>query len=153
VGGSVAVSSTEPGDGVTRLVDTVIALSGAFLAAGDGLVAEFGLTASRWLTLGAVQDGGLSIAQIARRRGLRRQSVRESVERLERDGLVERAADPRDARAPVVSLTATGRAALEAIEPKRAAWAAGLEASIDSRALAAALETLAGVRARLTASA
>jgi DNA-binding MarR family transcriptional regulator len=108
---------------LTVLVDEVFRLADAFSAAGDRLVAGERLTSARWLTLGAVAHGPLSVAGIARRRGLRRQSAAESVAALERDGLVTRRPDPDDARAPLVHLTAEGRETLERIRPLRRAWA------------------------------
>lgn len=55
-------------------------------SAGDEIAVPEQLTAARWLVLGALQDGPLSPAEIARRRGLQRQSVRESVLRPEKSG-------------------------------------------------------------------
>ncbi|MGW0593939.1 MarR family winged helix-turn-helix transcriptional regulator [Streptosporangium sp. NPDC002607] len=98
---------------------------------------EIGL---RYLSLGyrlrkVVDDGmtagGLSLArtkvlQVLDRRGAMRQSslaqelghaprsVTQSVEALEREGLVERAADPEDGRSKLVSLTPEGARALAA---------------------------------------
>ena len=88
------------GKELTALVDEVFRLSDALTAAGDRLVAGEHLTAARGLTLGAVAHGPLSVAGIARRRGMRRQSAAESVAALERAGLVTRQPDPDDARAP-----------------------------------------------------
>jgi DNA-binding MarR family transcriptional regulator len=138
-----------PGDAVTRLVDAVIAVSGGFTAQGDALVADLGLTAARWLLLGALQDAPATIAAVARRRGLRRQSAREGMERLERAGLVVRSANPTDARAPRFTLTAAGQAALADIEPRRVAWARDLEQSLDPAALATTLTLLTALRERL----
>lgn len=113
-------------DGARRLVelvDEVFRLADTFTRAGDQLVAGEGLTAARWLTLGAIAHDPLSVAAIARRRGMRRQSAAESVAALERAGLVSRVPDPADARAPLVTLTAEGRATLERIRPTRIHWA------------------------------
>lgn len=128
----------EGGRRLTELVDEVFRLADAFARAGDELVAEEGLTAARWLTLGAVAHGPLSVAAIARRRGMRRQSAAEGVAALERVGLVERIPDPADARAPLVRLTGAGRAALERIRPIRTAWAERTAAVADPAELAAA---------------
>jgi DNA-binding MarR family transcriptional regulator len=138
-------------DAVTRLVDAVFAVNGAFTAQGDALVADFGLSAARWLILGALRDGPATIAAVARRRGLRRQSARESVERLERAGLVARAPNPADARAPLFALTAAGHDALTRIEPRRAAWARDLAAALEPEALATTLALLATLRERFAA--
>jgi DNA-binding MarR family transcriptional regulator len=140
-----------PGDELTRLVDAVIGLSGAFWAEGDRLTAPLGLTGAQWTVLGALQDGPLSVAAIARRRGLRRQSVRETVARLEQSGFVERRADPEDARAPLVTMTRQGRQALRRIEPSRARWAADVESRHDPAEVRRAVELLNRLRAEFSA--
>lgn len=134
---------------LTELVDEVVRLSGAFLAEGDAITAPFGLTAARWLVLGALADESVSVSELARRRGLTRQSVRESAARLERDGLVIRMVDPDDARAPRLALTPLAREALEHIEPARAAWAERVSASVGADELSRALATLRAVAAQL----
>jgi DNA-binding MarR family transcriptional regulator len=129
----------ESGRRLTELVDEVFRLADVFARAGDALVAPEGLTAARWLTLGAVAHGPLSVAEIARRRGMRRQSAAEGVAALERAGLVERIPDPSDARAPLVLLTARGRDALERLRPVRTEWAEAAAAVAEPAELAAAI--------------
>jgi DNA-binding MarR family transcriptional regulator len=84
-----------------------------------------------WRTLGRTQPGELSrtaasvlaslrdagpqrITVLADAESVAQPSMTTLVGRLERDGLVERAADPADARAVLVSLTSKGRERLEA---------------------------------------
>lgn len=136
-------------DRLTELVDEVFRLADAFARAGDSLVAEDGLTASRWLTLGAVARGPLSVAEIARRRGMRRQSAAEAVAHLEAAGLVTRTPDPADARAPLVALTGRGRKVLDRIRPRRARWAESTAAVADERELADAVALARRLRERL----
>lgn len=138
-----------PGDDLTRLVDAVIGLAGDLWDQGDRLTAELGLTAARWTVLGALQEGPLSVAAIARRRGLRRQSVRETVTRLETSGFVERRHNPDDRRAPLVAMTMRGRRALDRIEPRRAQWATDLESRHDPADLRSAEELLNELRSEL----
>lgn len=137
---------------LTELVDETFRLADALAGAGDALVVEDGLTASRWLTLGAVAHGPMSAADIARRRGMRRQSANESVLQLEKSGLVERLPDPTDARAPLVHLTPQGRQVLDRIEPRRAAWAEHVSAAASEADLATARDVLRRVRAMLGGS-
>jgi DNA-binding MarR family transcriptional regulator len=132
---------------LTELVDEVFRLNAVLLAEGDELAAGIGTTAAGWRVLGLLTDGAATVADIARRRGQRRQSVRETVERLERDGLVVRAANAADRRAPLVALTDRGRAALRDIEPARAAWAARRSEAVAPERLAAAVDVLRGLRA------
>lgn len=143
---------TVEGDRLTELVDEVFRLSDALARAGDAIVAHEGLSASRWRTLGALTAGPLSVAEIARRRGMRRQSASESVAQLEAAGLVVRAPDPTDARAPLVSLTAEGRGALTRIRPLRKAWAAQTARVASEPELAAAVDLARRLRAELEAA-
>jgi DNA-binding MarR family transcriptional regulator len=140
-------------DRLTELVDEVFRLADAFARAGDGLVAEDGLTASRWLTLGAVAHGPMSVAAIARRRGMRRQSAAEAVAQLETAGLVMRTPDPADARAPLVALTERGREVLDGIRPRRTHWAERTAAVADERELADAVVLARRLRERLDSAA
>lgn len=136
---------TEP---ITQLVDHVFALGGLLTSAGDAITAPTGLSASRWLVLGALAAGPLSPAEIARRRGLQRQSVRESVQRLEASGHLSRMPGA-DRRTFLVELTPAGRRALARIEPRRAAWAQATASLLDPAELDAAVATLGRLRALL----
>lgn len=142
--------SSAPGDDpdglLTQLVDHVFALSGRFLDAGDEMTRAEGLSAARWLVLGALQDGPLSPAEIARRRGLSRQSIRESVMRLEGSGHISRV-EAGDRRTFLVRLTPRGRSALARIEPRRRIWAEQTARMVDADDLRGAVAVLARLRA------
>jgi DNA-binding MarR family transcriptional regulator len=56
------------------------------------------------------EEDGLRLGEIARRARLSKQTMTTMVRLLERDGLVERRADPRDGRAALVFLTARAEA-------------------------------------------
>src|SRR5919201_4115756 len=56
------------------------------------------------------EEDGLRIGELARRSLLSKQTMTTLVRRLERDGLVERRADPEDARAALIFLTPRARA-------------------------------------------
>lgn len=87
----------------------------------------------------------MSPADIARRRGLARQSVRESVEGLERSGHVS-LAPSEDKRTFLVRLTARGRGALASIEPRRRSWAQRTASTVDEGALREVLAVLSALR-------
>ena len=136
-----------PADLFTRLVDEVFRSHGALLAEGDALSAPHGLTAARWQVLGYLEDGPATVAEVARRRGLRRQSVQDTVNRLELDGMVTKVVNPDDRRAPLLHLTDVARDALAALEPARAAWASARAASVGQAELLVTLSTLQRLRA------
>jgi len=135
---------TPKGKTATDVVLQTFRANGLFLAAGDVLAAEHGLTAARWQVLGAVALAGrpLTVPQIARRMGLTRQAVQASVNRLLGEGLVETAENPDHRRSPIIRMTELGGEKYAAIQRRQVTWinelAAGLkrsELAITSRVL------------------
>jgi DNA-binding MarR family transcriptional regulator len=137
------------GELITALIDEIFLLNGRLLRAGDALAAESGLTGARWQVLGALGDGPATASQIARKRGLRRQSVQEIVTRLRTDGLVDTRPNPHDRRAPLITLTPRAVEALTAIRPVQARWANQLGAEFTADQLADTLRVLAAIRATI----
>ncbi len=76
------------------------------------------------------EEDGLRMGQLAERARLSKQTMTTLVRLCERDGLVERAPDPEDGRATVVSLTARAKA----FAPVAARIVAGLEQEVSTRA-------------------
>lgn len=141
----------ETPDGVfTRVIDEIFRCNGVLLARGEELTAEAGLTSARWQLLGYLADGPATVADLARRRGLRRQSVQETANRLDAAGLITKAANPADRRSPVLHITEEGRARLEAVEPERAAWSRRHAVAIGQAELLITLRTLQRLRASVT---
>jgi DNA-binding MarR family transcriptional regulator len=130
----------------TRVIDAVFACNGGFLAAGDALTEPVGLTAAQWQVLGFLEDGPATAAEVARRRGLRRQSVQETVNRLLRNGMLDRTANPADARAPLLSLTRRARAAMRELGVAQVEWAEGVAAEVSQEDLETTLRTLRRLR-------
>ncbi|MEV6831421.1 MarR family winged helix-turn-helix transcriptional regulator [Amycolatopsis sp. NPDC051102] len=130
----------------TRVIDAVFACNGGFLAAGDALTAPVGLTAAQWQVLGFLEDGPATAAEVARRRGLRRQSVQETVNRLLRNGMLDRLPNPADARAPLLSLTRQARAAMRALGEAQVEWAEEMAAEVPPEDLETTLRTLRRLR-------
>ena len=91
------------------------------------------------------REGALSIAELAKARGVRHQSMSRTVGELQAAGLVERRPDPRDARAGLVALTPAGRTALTGVREARRDWIArAVAASLtpEERAMLAAVPAL-----------
>jgi DNA-binding MarR family transcriptional regulator len=139
---------THAGEAGTEVVLGVFRANGRLLAAGDELAAGEGLTSARWQVLGAVTLARrtLTVPQIARRMGLRRQSVQATVNRLAEDGLVEAADNPDHRRSPLIGLTDLGRRAYAQLDRRQVAWINELSDGID----AAELETAARVLGELS---
>ena len=99
--------------------------------------------------------GALTTAELAQRRRVKHQSMRLVVEQLEREGLIEKNADPRDRRGQLIVLRLEGRTALEQDRQARALWIAaalrdliGSEDRRDLERAIALLERLAEVSGR-----
>jgi DNA-binding MarR family transcriptional regulator len=80
-----------------------------------------GLSASSFTTLDTLSYAGpLRISELADREGMTQPGMTTLVNRLENDGLAQRATDPTDGRAALVSITETGRARVGAYRAMRA---------------------------------
>lgn len=78
------------------------------------------------VTFKAIGDG-VTASELGRRLGVSKQAAGKTIEGLERDGYVERVADPADARSKIIRMTPRGievqRLAFEAMARLRARWA------------------------------
>lgn len=97
-------------------------MHGALLAAGDALSDDLGLTSGLWPVLATLAGRPMTIAQTARRLGLRRQSVRRSVQLLTERGLLETVANPDHCRAAHLVLTAAGERTVAELDRREATW-------------------------------
>lgn len=100
------------------------------------------------------KDNGARVGEIARNLGVRVPSATEQIIKLERAGLARREPDPDDSRAVRVTLTGSGRAAVESANESRNAVMAGILSSLsaaDRAALAAALPVIGKINATLQA--
>src|SRR5689334_8937684 len=80
------------------------------------------------------REGPQTTSALAAAERVRPQSMAQTVADLDRAGLVTRAADPSDRRQLLLSLTAQGRAAVEAERSSREGWlAAAIDARLDAR--------------------
>ena len=142
---------TPLGETVTRLVLATFRANGVLLDAGDRRTADQGLTSALWQVLGAaaLAERPLTVAQIARRMGLSRQSVHGSVRRLSARGLCELAPNENHRRSPLVQLTKAGESAYAAVDRKQVAWANRLGSGIPKTDLDTAERVLAALSRQL----
>jgi len=123
----------------------VFRLNGQMLEVAEALARPVGLTAAWWQVLGAVLDEALSVAGIARRMGITRQSVQRIADLLVERGLAEYVANPAHRTAKLLRPTDAGREAVRKIGPVHAAFAHRLASHLGHAALegvVAALESL-----------
>jgi DNA-binding MarR family transcriptional regulator len=140
---------TPAGEAFTHLILEVFRLNGCLLAAGDELTRDLGLTSARWQVLGAIDDGPLPVAQIARNMGLTRQAVQRVADALAAEGFVAFAHNPNHQRAKLVALTPKGRRALDEINQRQAGWANRIAAAPGATALDRTMKVLRALRTEL----
>lgn len=99
-------------------------LHGHVLEAADLMSVDFGLTGARWQVLKVAARQPLTVSQIARRLGLKRQSVQRTVNQLSVQRLISLEPNVNHLRANLVSLSADGRRVLSALDARQRAWLA-----------------------------
>jgi DNA-binding MarR family transcriptional regulator len=104
------------------LVADVYELAGELERCGDALAKAAGQSGARWKVLSAASVDGQTVAQLARRLGLARQSVQRVADALEDDGLVLFEPNPDHQRSPRIALTAAGEQALARLSAAAAQW-------------------------------
>lgn len=87
------------------------------------LRAEHRFSLSHGAVLGRLdREGARSTSDLAAAERVRQQSMAQTVGELEADGLIERRADPSDARRSMIELTEAGHEALRADRRQREGW-------------------------------
>jgi len=103
-----------PADAAKEMVavTSIMRVHQILMARLNELLEPFDLTFPRYealMLLSFTQSGALPVGKIGERLQVHRSSVTNVVEKLEADGLVERAPHPQDRRATLVAITAAGR--------------------------------------------
>jgi len=117
---------TPKGSAFSELIIEIFRANRLLLEAGDGLTAPVGLTSARWQVLGVVEHGPASVAHVARMMGLTRQSVQQTADSLEAEGLIEYVENPHHRRAKLMKMTPKAQKALDYVEQQQADWANGI---------------------------
>jgi DNA-binding MarR family transcriptional regulator len=138
----IAPDRTPAGDALTELVLKTFRLNGLFLQVAESIAGPVGLTAAWWQVLGAVLDGPLTVAGIAREVGLARQSVQRTADLLAERGLAEYRPNPAHRRAGLVAPTAAGWAAIESLGAAQHTWANRVGAEVGEHDLRQALSVV-----------
>jgi DNA-binding MarR family transcriptional regulator len=143
------MSHTRAGRAFTALILETFRFNGRLLAAGDSLTAPLGLSSARWQVLGAIANGPLPVAQIARNIGVARQSVQRLADSLKREGIIEYAANPNHERAKLVCLGEKGRTVMRALSKHQVRWANRIASVASSEEIGVALAVVTKLRQRL----
>lgn len=136
------------GEILTDIILETFRLNGALLEAGNRLTKPLELTSARWQVMGPVSEQPLTVAQIARRMGLARQGVQRIVNDLERLGMVTFEPNSDHKRAPLITLSKKGEAAIAKINAAQSVWVNQLADGLSDRQLRQALRILQTVRER-----
>ena len=110
------------GAAMTALILEIFRVNGLLLGAGDRLSRGLGLTSARWQVLGALSEGPLTVAQVARNMGLKRQSVQRLVDVLEEEGVVRFEDNPHHLRAKLIRMTDIGQRKYAKLMTIQAEW-------------------------------
>jgi DNA-binding MarR family transcriptional regulator len=94
--------------------------------------------------------GAMRVSDIAACHGVHTSSITPRLQRLEQDGLVERATDPVDARVSIIAIAPTGREALQSIHAVRRESLAAALGTCDDGGLERAADLLTGLADRLS---
>ena len=100
--------------------------------------------------LAAVEDAPRTVAGIARRLELKRQSVQRLADALVTEGLLTASDNPDDQRASLLALSAAGLKALRRIQAEQVAWANRMGADLGRERLTALAKEFEHLRNVLT---
>jgi DNA-binding MarR family transcriptional regulator len=92
-----------------ELVFALLGTAQTVAARLEAVVRPLGLSLAKAGVLMLLADRPLSLSELAEHEGCVRSNITQLVDRLERDGLVRRRADPRDQRSTLAALTPLGR--------------------------------------------
>ena len=134
---------------MTDLIVETFRLNGRLLLAGDELTRDLGLSSARWQIIGALADGPLPAAEIARKMGLARQSVQRLVDVLAEEQIVAFTDNPSHRRAKLVHLTPRGSELLTELTQRQAVWVNHLTQGVFESDIRSAVQVLSFLRERL----
>jgi MarR family transcriptional regulator for hemolysin len=117
----------------------------------DKRLKHLGTTQSGWLTIARIAKSSelMSQRELADVVGIEGPSMVATLDRLERDGLVERIASPTDRRIKLVRLTEAGRSIYSEVQKEGALFCAWMTEGLDPQSLSMATEVLEAICKRL----
>lgn len=118
-----------------RLVGAVFRLNGQLLSTADKLSKDLEVSTARWQTIAVIRNEPRTVAEIARRLGLSRQSVQQTVNRLCEQDITEFVDNPAHKTSQLVRLTDHGKEVMATLRDRQtrltAQFTAGLGLSVD----------------------
>ena len=144
-----AAPRSERGIAYTNLLFEIFRINHRINAWGDRFSADSGLTSARWRVLGSTLPEPKQVAQIARERGLTRQSVQQVANSLVSEGLARFKDNARHKSSKLLEPTALGRKTILQLNDRQAAFADILSEGCTAAELVAATKLLAKLAAQL----
>ena len=118
-----------------RFVGAVFRLNGQLLNTADELSKDLEVSTARWQTIAVIRNEPRTAAAIARRLGLSRQSVQQTVNRLCDQGITEFVDNPAHKTSQLVRLTEHGKEVMDTLRDRQtrltAYFTGGLGLSVD----------------------
>ncbi|MCB9594062.1 MAG: MarR family transcriptional regulator [Sandaracinaceae bacterium] len=131
------------------IVDECIVLADRLVWLAEHIHGEEGRGAARrGILRGLARFGAQTVPEMARARGVTRQSLQPVVDRLERDGLIERRDNPRHRRSPRFDVSDAGRALVERMDDNDTRVLRAVGRGLSASDLACTSKTLRAVRER-----
>jgi DNA-binding MarR family transcriptional regulator len=130
------------------MVGTLVSLSKAVRALTGLKLASIGIHPGQDQLVLALMDGEMTVSQLASQAGVRASTISKMVDRLVRNGYVEKRSAREDARCTWIKLTDTGVSLASRIEDVRASIEEELSGAMDGdtlKSIMSALVTLDGV--------
>ncbi len=113
----------------TTLLDALLRVSQIVRVRFNEWLAEFDLNDGRYTvlqTLAKAGSNGLSQAELAERLAQSESNISTLIERMQRDGLVDRSRSEADRRKRVLLVSTRGRSTLDNVDERRSRWSARL---------------------------
>jgi DNA-binding MarR family transcriptional regulator len=142
---------TPASNALTDLIRAVIRMNATVQKSGTRLMKGTGITNARWQTLSdlfALKEP-VTVSELARYMGLTRQAVQRLADDMARDGLVEFAKNPGDARAMHLLLTEAGRATYDEAQECEWQWTNAIAADFDTEQIASAVALLEAIMQKM----
>jgi DNA-binding MarR family transcriptional regulator len=141
------------GAAINDLLRVCFRLNRSLVDAAQLLTDGTPVTGAQWgvLTSFATHAGPGTVAEVARRMNLARQSVQRVADVLEAAGLVEYLPNPADKRAKLVRVTSAGAELLDELEVRQQAWLQEVVGNLGEADIAAAARLVDSVAAEISA--
>ncbi len=146
-------NKTPASNALTDLIRTVLRMNATVQKSGTRLMRGTGITNARWQTLSELfaLEQRVTVSELARYMGLTRQAVQRLADDMARDGLVEFAENPGDARAMHLLLTEAGKAAYDNALEREWQWSNAISEDFDAEQIDRAVALLEDITRKMQA--